>query len=67
MLALVPAAATARRDYLRFLRVDALSAVFLLATGFLYAAVAVYSIGYLSGEPSRRARRAGGPAGSGSG
>jgi len=30
------------------LRADALSAVFLLATGFLYAAVAVYSVGYLA-------------------
>jgi hydrogenase-4 component F len=47
VLALVPA--TSRRDlnFLKFIRVDALSVVFLLATGFLYAAVAVYSIGYL--------------------
>jgi hydrogenase-4 component F len=44
------AATAARRDlgYLGFLRADALSAVFLLATGFLYAAVAVYSVGYLA-------------------
>jgi hydrogenase-4 component F len=47
VLALVPAAS--RRDlyFLKFIRIDALSVVFLLATGFLYAAVAVYSIGYL--------------------
>jgi hydrogenase-4 component F len=50
VLVLVPAAARHDIDYLRVLRVDALSAVFMLATGFLYAAVAVYSIGYLSGE-----------------
>jgi len=35
-----------------FLRVDALSAVFLLATGFLYATTAGYAIGYLRGEES---------------
>ena len=34
-----------------YLHVDALSAVFLLATGFLYAAVAVYLIGYLRTGP----------------
>ncbi len=47
MLALITA--TAHRDVtsLGFLRVDALSSVFLLATSFLYACVAVYSIGYL--------------------
>jgi len=44
------ASAAAHRDlsYLAFLRADALSSVFLLATGFLYAAVAVYSVGYLA-------------------
>jgi hydrogenase-4 component F len=51
-LGLVAAVAptAARRDlaYLHFLRIDALSAVFLLDTGFLYAAVALYSIGYLA-------------------
>ena len=48
VLALVPAAS--RRDlyFLKFIRIDALSVVFLLATGFLYAAGAVYSIGYIS-------------------
>jgi hydrogenase-4 component F len=62
VLALVPAAAHGDVSYLRFLRVDAVSAVFLLATGFLYAAVAVYSIGYMSGgheghRPARYSRR----------
>jgi hydrogenase-4 component F len=32
---------------LGFLRADAISTVFVIATGFLYAAAAVYSIGYL--------------------
>src|SRR5580693_4095386 len=45
VLTLVPAAA--HRD-LEYLGVDALSAVFLLATAFLYGSVAVYSIGYLA-------------------
>jgi formate hydrogenlyase subunit 3/multisubunit Na+/H+ antiporter MnhD subunit len=57
VLALVPAAAHGDVQYLRFLRVDAVSAVFLLATGFLYAAVAVYSVGYLSHEPDARYSR----------
>jgi hydrogenase-4 component F len=48
VLALVPAAAHADVQYLQFLRVDALSAVFLLATGFLYGAVSVYAIGYMA-------------------
>jgi hydrogenase-4 component F len=48
VLALVPEAAHRDLQYWTYLRVDALSAVFLLATGFLYAAVAAYSIGYLS-------------------
>jgi hydrogenase-4 component F len=60
--ALIPAASRRDLSYLRFIRIDALSVVFLLATGFLYAAVAVYSIGYLkSGDDSpsfqRDARR----------
>jgi hydrogenase-4 component F len=49
VLALVPAASHADIAYLRVLRVDAVSVVFLLATAFLYGAVAVYSIGYLPG------------------
>jgi hydrogenase-4 component F len=47
VLALVPAAANRDLAVAGVLRVDALSAVFLLATSFLYACVAVYSIGYL--------------------
>ena len=54
VLALVPAAAHRDLDYLSYLRIDAVSVVFLMATGFLYGAVAVYSIGYLA--PSRRSR-----------
>ncbi len=48
VLALIPAAS--RRDLHAgsYLRVDAISVVFLLATGFLYACVAVYSVGYLA-------------------
>src|SRR3984957_20827000 len=58
VLALVPAAAHGDIAYLRLLRVDAVSAVFLLATGFLYGAIAVYSIGYMSaGHDSERGAR----------
>jgi len=57
VLALVPAAAHHDLVYLSYLRIDAVSAVFLLATSFLYGAVAVYSIGYLA--PSRRKRAPG--------
>jgi len=59
VLALVPAAAHHDLSYLGYLRVDALSAIFLLATAFLYGAVGVYSIGYLRhhGHDSRYARR----------
>lgn len=42
-----------------FLRVDALSEVFLLPTGFLYAVTAGYSIGYLASDADS-AERAGG-------
>ncbi len=38
----------------RWLHLDALGAVFLLATGFLYAAGAVFSIGYLRADARRR-------------
>jgi hydrogenase-4 component F len=48
VLALMPAASQHDLAYLSYLRIDAVSTVFLLATGFLYAAVAVYSIGYLA-------------------
>jgi hydrogenase-4 component F len=57
-LALVPDAT--RHDvptYLSYLRADAVSCVFLLATAFLYAAVAVYAAGYLKGRTGRYARR----------
>ena len=57
VLALIPAAAHRDLNYLSYLRVDAVSAVFLLATGFLYAAVAVYSVGYLKQHEDLYARR----------
>jgi hydrogenase-4 component F len=62
VIALVPETAHRDLQYLRFLRADALSTAFLLATGFLYAAVAVYSVGYLGGthgqhQPPRYTRR----------
>ncbi len=44
---------------LGFLRVDALSEVFLLPTGLLYAAAAAFSIGYL-GDEARQAAASGG-------
>jgi len=57
VLALVPAAAHHDLSYLSYLRVDAVSAIFLLATGFLYAAVAVYAVGYLRRHEELYARR----------
>ena len=59
VLALVPDAAHHDLSYLTYLRADALSVIFLLATGFLYAAVGVYSVGYLRhhGHGDRYARR----------
>ncbi|WP_416482579.1 proton-conducting transporter membrane subunit [Streptomyces sp. CL12] len=52
-LALVPDAG--RRDLRTgFLRVDALSAVFVLATAFVYAACAAHSIGYLRHDEKAR-------------
>jgi len=59
VLALVPAAAHRDLSYLTYLRVDAVSAIFLLATGFLYAAVGIYSIGYVQhhGHDDRYKRR----------
>jgi len=47
VLALIPEVTHGTLNYLSYLRVDAISGVFLLATGFLYAAVAVYAVGYL--------------------
>lgn len=49
-VAIVPAATDRTVTALRYLRVDALSAVFVLATGFLYAVAGAYAIGYLAGE-----------------
>jgi hydrogenase-4 component F len=47
VLTLVPGAAHGDLSYLSgYLRVDAVGVIFLLATGFLYAAVAVYAVGY---------------------
>lgn len=45
-LALIPTTGSGEVS-ISFLRVDALSTVFLVATGFLYAATAAYSIGYV--------------------
>jgi hydrogenase-4 component F len=56
VLALVPATAHRNLSY-SYLRVDALSTIFLLATGFLYAAVAVYAVGYLRRHEELYARR----------
>jgi hydrogenase-4 component F len=48
ILVLVPDAARGDLSYLSgYVRADAVSVIFLLATGFLYAAVAVYAVGYL--------------------
>jgi hydrogenase-4 component F len=57
VLALVPEAAHGTLNYLTYLRVDAVSGVFLLAISFLYAAVAVYAVGYLKDRDARYARR----------
>lgn len=46
-VALVPAVSTHTVTAIRYLRADALSVVFLLATCFLYAVTAIYSVGYL--------------------
>jgi hydrogenase-4 component F len=57
VLALIPDVAHGTLNYLTYLRADAVSGVFLLATGFLYAAVAVYAAGYLKGRTDQYARR----------
>jgi hydrogenase-4 component F len=56
VLAAVPAAAHRDLAWLGFLRIDALSVVFLLATAFVYACVAVYSVGYLQTSGHRGAQ-----------
>jgi hydrogenase-4 component F len=50
VIALVPAATRHDVTLGRYLRADAISVVFLLAIGFLYAAVATYSVGYLRAD-----------------
>ena len=57
VIALVPAVAHRDLSYLSYLRVDAVSAIFLLATGFLYGAVAVYAVGYTKRHEDLYARR----------
>jgi hydrogenase-4 component F len=57
VLALLPGAVRGAPAYLSYLRADSLSCVFLLATAFLYAAVAVYAAGYLKGRTDRYTRR----------
>jgi hydrogenase-4 component F len=57
VLALVPEAAHGDVSELSgYLRADAVSVIFLLATGFLYGAVAVYAAGYLKGRDARYVR-----------
>lgn len=57
VLALIPDVTRGTLDYLSYLRADAVSVVFLLATGFLYAAVGVYAAGYLKDRTDSYARR----------
>jgi hydrogenase-4 component F len=62
VLALIPGAVRGAGNhgaptYLSYLRADALSCVFLLATAFLYAAVSIYAAGYLKGRADQYARR----------
>ena len=58
VLVLVPEAAHGDlSDLSGYLRADAVSVIFLLATGFLYGAVAVYAAGYLKGRDARYVRR----------
>jgi hydrogenase-4 component F len=49
-VALVPVSASRTITALHYLRADALSVVFLLATSFLYAVVAIYCVGYMADE-----------------
>src|ERR1700691_5583949 len=58
VLALIPPVAHHDLNYLSYLRIDAVSEIFLLATGFLYAAVAGYAVGYLKhGKDDRYQKR----------
>jgi hydrogenase-4 component F len=54
VLTLVPTAAHRDVSWGSYLRVDAVSMIFLLATGFLYAAVAAYAVGYQRGHYDQR-------------
>src|SRR5665213_209135 len=51
-VALIPAVGHRDVSTLKYLRADALSLVFLLATAFLYAVTSMYTIGYLRREQS---------------
>jgi len=57
VVTLIPTVAHRDLNYFGYLRVDAVSAIFLLATSFLYAAVALYSVGYLKQHEDLYARR----------
>lgn len=57
-LVLLPSAARGTVTSAPFLRIDALSEVFLLATAFLYPVVAIYAVGYFSPQRSAAARDA---------
>jgi hydrogenase-4 component F len=57
VLTLVPAAAHRDLSYFSWLRIDALSTVFLLATGFVYACAAVYAVGYAPAGGTGAAQR----------
>jgi hydrogenase-4 component F len=57
VLALIPSVTHGPLSYFSYLRADAVSVIFLLATGFLYAAVAVYAAGYLKGRTRQYERR----------
>src|SRR5487761_1214039 len=58
VVALVPGAAHGKLSYLSgYLSADPVSVIFLLATGFLYAAVAVYAAGYVKHRDARYQRR----------
>jgi hydrogenase-4 component F len=58
VIALVPKTAHGNLSYLSgYLRADAVSVIFLLAIGFLYAAVAVYAAGYTKHLDARYVRR----------
>lgn len=60
-LSLVPAAAHGTLHAVGYLRADALSVVFVLATAFLYATTSIYAVGYFA-EQARETKRAGGGA-----